>query len=310
VKAKIKIAYSDTWGFTDRTPEGVFPYEFNPHDNYFTDLFKTKFDVEVVDSDPDLLIYGVYGNTYKNFNCKKILFSGENLNASKGCINHYDDSDLTLSHYEEEDKEIFMPLWVLFVNWFRKTQPRPLPSNPTYSVDFDLIQNNRERFLKERKFCAFINNNQIADRIELFQELHEKEHVDSFGYLLNNTGKALRGSQQDKIKLLENYRFNIAFENCYHKGYNTEKIIEPLESGCIPLYKGGERVLEYFNEKSFLFYENYNDMSSFAKAVLDVHQNNELYEDIVLTKPLRLDNIYKDFSPDVLLSKILSKLNL
>ena len=42
MRAKIKIAYSDTWGFTDRTPEGVFPYEFNPYDNYFTDLYKKK----------------------------------------------------------------------------------------------------------------------------------------------------------------------------------------------------------------------------------------------------------------------------
>lgn len=290
------------WGFEN--------YQFNPTDNLFTDLFKQKFNIEITPNNPDLLIYSVFGNRYKSFNCKKLLFSGENLGAGKGQVPHYSDSDVTLSHYEDLDKEIFMPLWVLFVNWFNKPQPRPLPSNPTYSVSLDKIQNNRERFLKDRNFCAFINNNPIEDRIECFQELNKKENVDSFGHLLNNTGSTLRGSQQDKIKLLEDYKFTIAFENSYHEGYNTEKIIEPLESGCIPLYNGGERVTEYFNSGAFFFYKDFANMDRYIKGIIDVYKDKDAYEDTVLTKPLNLENIERDFSPPVLIDKILQKLNL
>lgn len=301
-KSKFKLAFSDMWGFED--------YQFNPHDNYFTDLFKTKFNVEINQNNPDLLIYSVFGNNYKNFNCKKILFSGENLDAGKDEIPHYDDSDVTLSHYEDLPKEIFMPLWVIFVNWFNKDQPRPLPSNPTYTVSFDLIQKNRERFLKDRKFCAFINNNQIQDRIELFTQLNNSQRVDSFGNLFNNVGKTLRGSQQDKIKLLEGYKFNIAFENSYHKGYNTEKITEPLEAGCIPLYNGGERVKDYFNPNTFLYYKDFESMEAYVTQILNIQTNQDLYEEMVLCPPLNLENIYQDFKPEGVLDSLLEKVNL
>lgn len=302
MKNNLKIWFEDMWGFEN--------YQFNPQDNYFTDLFNVKFNVHITNENPDLLVYSVFGRNHLKYNCKKILFSGEHLGAGKNNVDHYNYSNVTLSHYEDLDKEIFLPLWVIFVNWFNKQQPRPLPSNPTYTVSFDKIQNNRDRFLNKRKFCAFINNNNIKDRVDFFEALNNFERVDSYGQLLNNMGFALRGSQQDKINLLNDYKFNIAFENCYHTGYNTEKIIEPLESGCIPLYKGGEKVTEYFNNKSFLFYKNYNNISSFTEAVLNIHRDKDFYEDMVLAKPLRLDNIYRDFSPDAVLSKILSKLNL
>jgi len=302
MKSKLKLAFSDMWGFED--------YQFNPHDNYFTDLLGIKFDVELDQERPDLLIYSVFGDTYKNYKCKKILFSGENLDAGKGNLSHYDDSDVTLSHYEDLPKEIFMPLWVIFVNWFKKEQPRPLPSNPTYTVDLNLIQNNRERFLKDRKFCAFINNNQIEDRITLFKLLHQKEHVDSFGHLLNNTGEALRGSQEDKIKLLHNYRFTIAFENSHHHGYNTEKIIEPLEAGCIPLYNGGERIKDYFNPKSFFYFKDFNSLEEYVDAVFQIYKHQDTYEEMLLTPPLRLAKIKQDLSPEVILENILHRINL
>ena len=148
MKNNLKIAFSDTWGFEDRSASGnILSYVLNPYDNYFTDLFSQKFNVTIDNNNPDLLVYGVYGQNYKNYKCRKILFSGENLRATKKDIPNYNDSDITLSHYEEENKEIFMPLWVLHTNWFNKTQPRPLPSNPTYSISLDKIIYNRERFL-------------------------------------------------------------------------------------------------------------------------------------------------------------------
>lgn len=305
MKNKLKLAFSDMWGFED--------YLFNPHDNYFLDLFKTKFDVEINQNNPDLLIYSVFGNNYKNFDCKKILFSGENRGAPKTTTPHYNDSDITLSHYNDEGKEILVPLWVLSVNWFQKKQPRPLPSNPTYCVDLNLIQHKRERFLKRgghRKFCALINNAPSEDRILLFKNLNKHAHIDSFGSLLNNTGKPLRGSQQDKIDVLHNYKFTVAFENSYHYGYNTEKIIEPLEAGCIPLYNGGECVKKYFNSKSFLYYKDYPSMDSYIEEILKIAQDQDFYESVVLEPPLNLNKIEKDLCPAIILNKILKILDL
>ena len=38
MKPALNLAFSDMWGFED--------YQFNPHDNYFTDLLGTKFNIK------------------------------------------------------------------------------------------------------------------------------------------------------------------------------------------------------------------------------------------------------------------------
>ena len=310
LKNTLKVAFADMWGFVDRTSQGDLPYEFNPHDNYFTDLFSQQYNVIIDQNKPDLLIYSVFGNSYTQYNCKKILFSGEHKTRSKNHLPHYKDSDVTLSHYTDELKEIFMPLWVLHTNWFNKTQPRPLPNNPCYSITFEKITKNRERFLTKRKFCLFLNNNPIEDRMQLFDLLQARQAVDSYGTLSNNTGKTLRGTQHDKVNLLHEYRFNIAFENCYHPGYVTEKIIEPFEAGCIPLYSGGERVKDFFNSNSFFYRQDYPTVEAYVSNIFDVMNDDEKYAAMVLENPLKEEAIYKEFAPSVMLNKIEEKLKL
>lgn len=284
MKEKIKIGFTDFWGYDQ--------YLFNPNDNYFVDLFSLKYDVVVSNDNPDLLIYSVFGEQFKNYDCKKILFNGEN----REMLEHYSRADVALSHHNRKAHEIYMPLWVIFVNWFNKDQLRPLPSNPTYLLSLDKIQNNRERFLNtDRKFCAFINNNPVQDRIDLFNDLQAYDKVDSYGSLFNNVGYQLRGSEKDKVDLLHNYKFTIAYENSIHHGYVTEKIIQPMEAGCIPIYKGG-------------FFNPYFDMDAVITFPNDIFENRKNYKDLVMIPPLRLDNIMNDFSPEIMLEKILKKL--
>jgi hypothetical protein len=295
MKEKLKLNFTDMWGYDN--------YQFNPHDNYFTDMFSLKYDVVITANKPDLLIYSVFGQEFKKYDCKKIFFTGENFSKER-IPDHYNLADLVLSHYDDSEKEVLFPLWVIFINWFNKKQPRPLPSNPTYLVNLDDIQNNRERFLKNRKFCAFINNNPIDDRMELFNRLNNYRRVDSWGNLFNNVGKPLRGSEQDKINLLSDYKFTVAFENSYHSGYNTEKIIQPLEAGCIPLYSGGERVSRYFNTGSFLYRQAYDTPEHYIQQIKSINENQDIYENMVMTNPLLMDNIMNDFDPHKILNKL------
>ena len=51
-------------------------------------------------------------------------------------------------------------------------------------------------------------------------------------------------------------------------------------------------------------------MDTYIKAILDINKDKDAYEEMVLAKPLKLDKIQKDFSPPVLIDKILQKLNL
>lgn len=295
--SKIKLGFSDMWGYEQ--------YQFNPYNNYFTDLFSQKYEVEISDN-PDVLIYSVFGNDFERYSCKKIFFNGENNNQG-ALINHYNAADIVLSHLDENDKNILLPLWVLFVNWFGKPQPLSLPSNPTYLVSLQSIQADRERFIGKRKFCAFINNNPIPDRIELFNELRLIDQVDSYGSIFNNVGKALRGSEKDKVKTLRDYKFTIAFENSYHSGYNTEKIIHPFAAGCVPIYKGGERVFDYFNEGSFLYCARNESSTEFVNRVFDILVDEDKWAKMVLSPPLKINRIMEDFAPQTVFEKIEKK---
>lgn len=51
---------------------------------------------------------------------------------------------------------------------------------------------------------------------------------------------------------VKQFKFMIAMENSHEETYITEKIIQPILSGSIPVYWGSNRVLDYFNEQRIL----------------------------------------------------------
>lgn len=261
----LKLYFEDMWGYDQ--------FQFNPHDNYFTNLFKLNFNV-VIDPNPDILIFSVFGLNNRRYNCKKIFFCGENTGHNfRDPIT--EPCNASLSQFEEKDKNIYFPLWGLFVNWFHQEQPKPLPSNPTFHCDVGNIINPGR--VDKNKFCAFINNNPIEDRLRMFELLSKYKKVDSYGGLHNNVGGPIRGSEQAKMLVLKDYKFTIAFENSYHPGYNTEKIIQPLAVNTIPLYKGGERVLEFFNKNKIIFANNFSSLEEMSDYVIDLDKDEERF---------------------------------
>jgi hypothetical protein len=292
----LKIYFEDMWGYDT--------YQFNPHDNYFINLFKQHYNV-VIDPNPDILIYSVFGSNNKRYNCKKIFFCGENIGHN---FKHPKDEpcDVSLSQFDERDKNVYFPLWVLFTNWFRQTQPRPLPSNPTYHCEVtDLINPGK---IEKTKFCAFINNNPIEDRLKIFKLLSKYKKVDSYGGLNNNVNGPIRGSEQAKILTLKDYKFTIAFENSYHPGYNTEKIIQPLSVNTIPLYKGGERMKEFFNINKIIYANNFNTLEEMADYIIELDKNNTEFNKIM--EHTGVKNEFFNFMPSNVLAKICCLLKL
>lgn len=299
MKPTLKINFTDMWGYDN--------FIFNPRDNYFTDLLSLKYDV-VIDDNPDVLFYSVFGNSNRNYNCKKVYFCGENTgNNFKHPSTQIFDASLT--HFEESDTNYYLPLWIIFVNWFNKSQPRPLPSNPTYSVPLKSLYACREPRLRTN-FCCFINNNPINDRIELFNNLNSYKRVDSYGQLFNNVGQPLRGSEEAKLNVITQYKFTIAFENSYHDGYNTEKIIQPLATNCIPIYSGGSRVKEFFNPNSFIYANDFKSINELAEYVKYVDQNDDLYLKYIKSSPFIDNKIPNLFEPETILNWLCAKLEI
>lgn len=77
-----------------------------------------------------------------------------------------------------------------------------------------------------------------------------------------------RGTTDDKLKTLANYRFCLAYENCYSYGYISEKMLDCFMVGVVPVYLGAHNVRDYIPPECFV-------------DVNDFHTYKELYEYLV-----------------------------
>ena len=230
-----KIAFSDMWS------------EFNSNYNFFTLLLedhirKNNLDIEIVvdQESPQLVIFGPFGNSFTKYgNVPKIFFSGENSP-------HIGGADLILSvghHPEINEQTLRLPLWILEVDWFKadanKIQnPKPIPYEICAKPPLNYIT-------KKQKFCSYIvSNPKNEHRNKALGEISKYKHVDSAGASQNNMGQKLEGGlgggggELVKHNFLQDYKFNICFENEQQAGYITEKYFHSKAAGCIPIYWG------------------------------------------------------------------------
>lgn len=271
-----------------------FPFDFNNEKNFFSELFKTKYEVELSNS-PEILFYGNYGQEHLKYNCLKIFYSSENVRPDfRFC-------DFAFSFdYGSKPKKFRLPLFVLHANLEDLTREK----------DLNEVKVNKTRF------CNFVYSNANAtERNHFFELLNVYKKVDSPGRVFNNMLNIFAGKRYDyktKIEFLNHYKFTLAFENESYPGYTTEKILHPMQVNSIPIYFGNPRIGEDFNKASFI---NVHDFATFQDAIdyiIKVDNNDELYNQI-LREPYFLDNkVPTQFSKEYylsLLDKILVQVN-
>ncbi len=69
----------------------------------------------------------------------------------------------------------------------------------------------------------------------------------------------------DKQAFISQYKFNVAFENSTYPGYSTEKLLQAMVAGTVPIYWGDPQIGRDFNTARFI---NANDFAS-TDAVID-----------------------------------------
>lgn len=63
---------------------------------------------------------------------------------------------------------------------------------------------------------------------------------------------------EDALNVYKDYKFSIVIENTIEPEYFTEKIINPLLCGCIPIYLGCKNINNYFKEYTINLTGNLN----------------------------------------------------
>ena len=88
--------------------------------------------------------------------------------------------------------------------------------------------------------------------------------------------KSYRGYVDDKLETLKQYRFSICFENAIFPGFITEKIIDSIYAGCIPIYYGAPDIVDYIPENIFINFrrfENYSVLDHYLRNITESEYN-------------------------------------
>lgn len=243
----IKVWFEDFWP------------GFDPGNNAFIDILKKRWTV-VLDPQPELLIYSMFGFRHQQYKCRRVCFSGETTRPNLS------ECDLALSgHRKYHRRHIRFPLWV--ISAFKHMDAL---TGANY-----LCHNQR------LNFCSIlISHERSKKRIKLFERLNRVRHVCSAGTALNNMGGPIPPGYEAKRDFLKTCRFNIAFENMSIPGYITEKIIDPLIVGCVPVYWGTSDVLGDFNPDCFINRLNFKSDEAMIQRVIEIDDDPELFAKI------------------------------
>jgi hypothetical protein len=251
---KIKINFTDFWGGFDKT------------NNYFYNLLKDEFDIEI-SNNPDYLFFSVFGNTHQQFKCTKIAYYAENIPAPLGYCQWAFSND-----YLTDSRNYRLPHYLLYDGYYELQREKIID----------------ESFAK-RNFCNFmVSNGSCGERNKFFIELSKYKKVDSGGRFMNNIGQPV----SDKRKFQSEYKFSIAFENnayrSQHPGYTTEKIMEPMTVSSIPLYWGNPVIDREFNTKSFINFYDFNSEKDMIDYIIELDKDDNKYLE-VLKQPWFVD---------------------
>jgi hypothetical protein len=253
----IRIAFSDFASSTRPETWAGFRHLAEIRNAQFTDF-----------ESADVLIYSDFGERHWGFKGMKIYVTGENM------LPDFGQCDLAFTPLEtkEDPRAIRLPYYA-----------QVLPAMGT------LVRpsHQAEAAIPRREaFCCFVASNpRGSERNRFFRKLNRRRPVDSAGRHFNNTGTRLR----DKQAFLLRYRMNLAFENSRSPGYITEKLVEPLLAGCVPIYWGAPDVGRDFNPGCMINVSDFPDFESAIEHILDVDQN-EAARQSILDAPAFTDN--------------------
>ncbi len=243
---------------------------FNSNNNRISTALRKYYHLELTTdlSTADLLVFGDFGINHWKFNGRKIYLTGENM------LPDFNQCDLAFTPAElpGDKRAIRLPLYAQYIE--------SLPSlirQPGYDAS---------PHLNKKGFCSFmVSNSGCRFRNQVFKTIHRKRAVASGGRHFNTTGEIVK----NKSEFIRDYQFNIACENSSSPGYITEKLIDPLLVGSVPIYWGDPEISKDFDPKCMINVSDFKSLNDLADYILEVADNNTLRQRI-LEAPVFRDN--------------------
>ena len=225
-------------------------------------------------AESNVVMFGPFGSTWKNFSQPKIHFTGENTPpVPEAALN------LGFHHFDmTNDGYLRFPLWLLEIDWFAADCSRIVNPKP---ISVERCTKVFASDLPKKKFCAFVVSNPTNPvRNAAFQWLSQYKPVDSAGQVMNNMGPAIfagaggGGGELKKHDFLKDYKFCLAYENNSSRGYVTEKYLHAKAAGCIPIYWGDPAFERDFSTAGCIDARGFTSPEQLIEAVRRVDEDD------------------------------------
>lgn len=250
-----------------------FYSRFNPKEHWTYKILERKYNV-VFSESPDYLFFSCFGNTYLQYNCIRIFISNEAVYPN---LNLYDYA-VTYADFKITDR--------LLPNRdaFEELKYRRLAED---------WQTAEEILGSKEEFCNFVYSNGFGDpyREQLFRSVSQYKKVLSGGKFQNNIGHVV----EDLHSFQSRFKFSIACENSWYRGYTTEKIINAFNAGTIPIYWGNPDISSVINPKAIINCHDYPDLESVVEEIKRLDEDDEAYKKKLMEPILVQENMVEEY---------------
>ena len=156
---------------------------------------------------------------------------------------------------------------------------------PYYPQSFvkAVLKQARIKISQQINGASFIQFNceSLSNRERMLHEFQKHFKVDSLGKCCNNKYWGPNNKTvQDKIAILSNYKFHLAWENQYSAEYVTEKVYHSLLAGSIPVYVGPLDITRFVPPDSIIDARKF----SFNMSLLADYLNHLLRNETALNR--------------------------
>lgn len=118
---------------------------------------------------------------------------------------------------------------------------------------------------KSKQISMVCSHKKMTSLQQLRHACLKLENVDYFGIAVNKP-------IENKLESLKDYKFHIVVENSDRDDFFTEKIIDCLATGTIPIYCGTKNIGKYFNIDGIIQFDTLAELKMIVKKI----QNNQI----------------------------------
>lgn len=186
---------------------------------------------------------------------------------------------------------------------------------PEY-IEPDAVQRSNKIIVIASNKVSSFRNELYSERLNFIREYQKKNDIELYGKGWNsrtygnkylnflqkkiptisnltwNPPACYKGEAKSKRELLQKNRISLCFENVYgYSGYITEKILDSLRYGCVPIYKGASNIKNYIPYNCFIDASNYSNMKELSSDITKLHIDQILEHQRAINDFLKSDYI-------------------